>query len=83
MLDFREVETLGGDIGGDQHVLGADSELADGFAALLLVFPAVSRNGQDALEQEVLMDRIDVLKRLKGMKSSIVKHYRVHFQSAA
>ena len=62
MLNILEIETLGGHIGGNQDVLGAHPELADGLAAFLLVFAAVGRDCQDALEQEVLVDRVNILK---------------------
>mmetsp|Transcript_7372 Transcript_7372/g.12730 ORF Transcript_7372/g.12730 Transcript_7372/m.12730 type:complete len:419 (+) Transcript_7372:2350-3606(+) len=60
VLDVREVQTLGGDVGGDEHVPLARLEGVDGPLALLLVHAAVDCTRLHALKQQVLVDVVHV-----------------------
>mmetsp|Transcript_21146 Transcript_21146/g.50368 ORF Transcript_21146/g.50368 Transcript_21146/m.50368 type:complete len:213 (+) Transcript_21146:145-783(+) len=60
VLYVGEVQTLGGDVSADEHILLLVLEHADRILALLLILACVDAHRLDALEHEVLVDVVDV-----------------------
>mmetsp|Transcript_1631 Transcript_1631/g.5041 ORF Transcript_1631/g.5041 Transcript_1631/m.5041 type:complete len:378 (+) Transcript_1631:380-1513(+) len=56
VLDVRKIEALGGDVGGDQHMLVTGLEVGDSLLAFILEHATVHSHRLDALGEQILVD---------------------------
>lgn len=61
MLNILEIQPLWRDIGGHQHIFDLCAECFNRLWTLLLIFTAVNGNRFDTLQQQILVNRVDIL----------------------